>query len=230
MPRRYEDVLGQLIDALAEGRYGAGDWLPSEQQLAERLGSGRGAVREALRALQLRGFVDVVRGRGQRVLATDRWDVHDADVLLALSAHERMPGVMGEAVAARAATEREAAGLAAGHATPGDLGLLRDGVDGMERASASSLRDDGRDDAFVKQEAWFHHTLALLSGNRVLAAMSEPLHLALAAIRHRRAPEHERAALTHHRRILEGVSSREPELAVAAVDAYAAQLTRWLGR
>jgi GntR family transcriptional repressor for pyruvate dehydrogenase complex len=230
MPRRYEDVLGQLIDALAEGRFAAGEWLPSEQQLAERLGSGRGTVREAVRALQLRGFVDVVRGRGQRVLATDRWDVHDTDVLLALSNHGRMPGVVAEAIAARAATEREAVGLAARRATAGDLGLLRDGVDELERASGSAPRGDGRDDPFVKGEAWFHHTLALLSGNRVLAAMSEPLHLALAAIRHRRAPEHERAALAHHRRILEGVSSREPDLAEAAVDAYARQLTRWLGR
>jgi DNA-binding FadR family transcriptional regulator len=226
MPRRYEDVLVQLIDALAEGEFAEGAWLPSEQDLADRLGTGRGAVREALRALQLRGFVDVVPGRGQRVLPTDRWDVHQTDVLVALADHRRMPGVLAEAVAARAATEREAAGVAARRATAGDLDLLRDRIEEMERASDA----DADGDAFVSGDAWFHHTLALLSGNRVLAAMSEPLHVALAVIRHRRAPEHARAALTHHRRILEGVSSREPELAVSAVDAYAVQLARWLGR
>src|SRR5919107_2584479 len=103
MPRRYEDVLGQLIDALAEGRYTAGEWLPNEHQLAERLGTGRGALREAVRVLQHRNVVEVVPGRGQRVLATDRWDLHDADVLLALAAHRRMPGVVREAIAARGA-------------------------------------------------------------------------------------------------------------------------------
>ena len=228
MPRRYEDVLGQLIDALAEGRFAAGNWLPSEQHLAKWLGSGRGAVREAVRALELRGIVEVVQGHGQRVLTTDRWDLHDTDVLLALSEHGRMPGVVGEAIAARAAAEREAAQLASRHATPGDLGLLRDRLDEMDRATALEERGNDRDDPFVKGEAWFHHTLVLLSGNRVLATMSEPLHLALAAIRHRHAPSHERAALTHHRRILEGVSSREPELAASAVNGYARQLSRWL--
>jgi GntR family transcriptional repressor for pyruvate dehydrogenase complex len=228
MPRRYEDVLGLLIDALAEGRFVAGDWLPSERHLAEQLGSGRGAVREAVRALQERGIVIVVPGEGQRVLSTDRWDLHDTDVLLALAQHGRMPGVVGEAIAARATAEREAAALASQHATAGDLGLLRDGLDEMDRASALEERSSDRDDPFVKGEAWFHHTLVLLSRNGVLASMTEPLHLALAAIRHRDAPSHERIALAHHRRILEGVSSREAELAASAVDGYARQLSRWL--
>lgn len=228
MARRYEDVLGQLIDVLAEGRFAAGDWLPSERHLAEWLGSGRGAVREAVRALELRGIVDVVPGRGQRVLAADRWDLHDTDVLLALAHHARMPGVVGEAIAARATVERDAALLASRHATPGDLGLLRDRLDEMDRATALQQRSSERDDPFVRGEAWFHHTLVLLSRNRVLATMSERLHLALAALRHRHAPGREGAALTHHRRILEGVSSREPELAVSAVDDYARQLALWL--
>jgi GntR family transcriptional repressor for pyruvate dehydrogenase complex len=228
MPRRYEDVQGQLIDALAEGQFGIGDWLPSERRLAERLGSGRGAVRDAVRVLALRGILDVVPGHGQRVLATDRWDLHDTDVLLALAEHGRMPGVVDEAIAARATVEREAAALASRHATAGDLGLLRDHLSEMERATALEQRGSERDDPFVKGETWFHHTLVLLSGNRVLAAMSEPLHRGLAAIRHRYAPDREGGVVAHHHRILEGVSSREPELAESAVDAYARQLTRWL--
>src|SRR5215218_9612264 len=178
MPRRYEDVLDQLIDVLAEGRFVAGDWLPSERHLAEWLASGRGAVREA--------------------------------------------------IAARATAEREAASLAVRHATPGDLALLRERLDEMDHATALERRSSERDDPFVEGEAWFHHTLVLLSRNRVLATMSEPLHLALAAIRHRHAPGREGAALTQHRRILEGVSSREAELAVRAVDGYARQLSLWL--
>jgi GntR family transcriptional repressor for pyruvate dehydrogenase complex len=228
MARRYEDVLDLLIDALAEGRYVAGDWLPSERQLAEQLGSGRGAVREAVRALEVRGIVAVVPGEGQRVLTTDRWDLHDTDVLLALAQRGRMPGVVGEAIAARATAEREAAVLASQYATAGDLGLLHDHLDEMARASALEQRGSDRDDPFVKSEAWFHHTLMLLSRNRVLATMTEPLHVALAATRHRHAPNHERAALMQHRRILEGVSSREAEFAASAVDDYARQLSRWL--
>jgi DNA-binding FadR family transcriptional regulator len=140
-----------------------------------------------------------------------------------------MPGLLREAVAARATTERDAARLATAAATAGDLRLLHDRLVEMERAAELERRGAERDDPFVQAERWFHHTLALLSGNRVLAKMSESLHLGLAAIRHRHAPHAEGASLTHHRRILEGVSSGEPELAVSAVDDYARQLARWLG-
>ena len=228
MPRRYEDVLGQLIDALAEGQFPAGTWLPSERELAERFGTGRGVVREAVRVLELRGLLEVVRGQGQRVLPSDRWDVHAADVLVALTEHGRSPELLKEAVAARATSEREAARLATVAATAGDLRLLREQLLEMERASELEHRGTDRDDPFVEGEAWFHHTLALLSGNRVLAMMTEPLHVGLAAVRHRLAPAQEGAALAHHRRILEGVSSGEPPLAIRAVDGYATHLTRWL--
>src|SRR5215207_6892220 len=145
MRRRYQVVLGQLIDALAEGQFAEGDWLPSERELGERLGSGRGAVREAVRALQLRGLIDVVSGRGQCVLPTDRWDVHEADVLIALAEHGRMPGLLREAVDARTTAERDAARLATANATAGDLRLLHGRLVEMERAAELEQRGDERD-------------------------------------------------------------------------------------
>ncbi|NOZ50026.1 MAG: FadR family transcriptional regulator [Chloroflexi bacterium] len=42
----------------------AGDPLPSETQLAEELGVGRGSVREAIKALQSLGIIEVRRGDG----------------------------------------------------------------------------------------------------------------------------------------------------------------------
>ena len=226
MPRAYEDVFHGLIHVLAAGELSTGERLPKERKLARRLGSRRGAIREVLRPLELRGLIEIDReGGSQVVLARDRWDVHEADVLIALAEHDRVPDLLREAVDARANAEREAARLATGKATAGDLRLLHDHLLDMQRATEG--RPPG-DREFIEGEAWFHHTLALLSGNRVLAKMSEPLHHALATIRHRRAPEQAEAALAHHREIAEGVSSGDPELAVRAVDGYAQQLARWL--
>ena len=42
----------------------AGDPLPSETQLAQELGVGRGSVREAIKALQSLGIVEVRHGDG----------------------------------------------------------------------------------------------------------------------------------------------------------------------
>lgn len=41
-----------------------GDKLPSERELAERLGVGRSSVREALRALEFLGLIETRRGEG----------------------------------------------------------------------------------------------------------------------------------------------------------------------
>lgn len=229
MARQYEDVFRDLIDVLATGEFAAGDPLPREGKLARRLGTRRGAIRETFRALQLRGLIAIDRDRrAPIVLAGDRWDVHEADVLIAVAEHDRVPDLLREAIDARANAEREAARLATGRATSGDLRLLRDRLVEMERAGELPQGGGERDAPFVEGEAEFHRTLALLSGNRVLAKMSEPLHHALATVRHRRAPHEREAVLEHHRQIAEGVSSREPHLAVSAVDAYAQQLARWL--
>jgi DNA-binding FadR family transcriptional regulator len=222
MARQYEDVVHDLIDVLATGEFGAGDPLPREGKLARRLRTRRGAIREACRALQLRGLIAIDRdSRAAVVLPDDRWDVHEADVLIAVAEHDRLPELLREAVDARANAEREAVRLATGKASAGDLRLLHHHLDEMQRAG-------GRDVPFVEGETEFHRTLSLLSGNRVLAKMSEPLHYALATARQRRAPDQQEAALEHHREIAKGVSSREPQLAVSAVDAYAQQLARWL--
>ena len=87
----------------------------------------------------------------------------------------------------------------------------------------------GADDPFVVAEVWFHRTLAALSENPVLATLIEPMHVVLAEVRRVRAPERDGTALLHHQRIVEGLLSRDPELADAAVAGYARQLGRWLG-
>lgn len=68
-PRRVSDeVARQLRDLIAAGGLGPGERLPSERDLALRLGTGRPAVREALRELTAQGLVVPGRGRqGTRV-------------------------------------------------------------------------------------------------------------------------------------------------------------------
>jgi GntR family transcriptional regulator len=58
------DQLERLIDAAPRE---PGWRLPSEPELVERLGVGRGSVREALKLLEQEGIVDVVHGSGRYV-------------------------------------------------------------------------------------------------------------------------------------------------------------------
>jgi DNA-binding FadR family transcriptional regulator len=219
----------ELVGAVVGGEYAEGTWMPSEPELRERFGASRGVLREALRGLEERGLVSVHPGRGQTVRQREHWDTRAADVLVACVERGPDPSVLAQAIAARALVERAAAAHAGEFATDADIGLLVARVNEMEQAlEPDALRTFDADDPLVAADAWFHRSLALLSGNALLAKLVEPLQLPLAELRRTRAPERDRTVVLHHRRIVEGLSSREPELAEEAVAAYARQLTRWL--
>jgi DNA-binding FadR family transcriptional regulator len=230
MGRQYEDVMRELVDAVVGGEYAEGDWMPSLDQLRTRLGASRGVLREALRGLEERGLIAVHPARGQLIRQREDWDTRSPDVLRACIERGPDPRILSQTIAARAVIEREAATHACEFASDADLGLLKSRIEAMERSlEPGASRTLGPSDPFVVADAWFHHTLALLSENAVLAKLIEPAQLVLAELRRTRAPERDATALRHHRRILEGLSSRDPDLARAAVSGYARQLRRWLG-
>src|SRR5262245_35310104 len=174
MARRYSDVMGDLLVAVVRGRYPEGEWLPNETELRATLGCGRGTLREALRGLQERGLIVVHAGRGQEVLQREYWDTRDPEVLRACIARGPEPTLLGETIDARAVVEEAAARRAVEQATDGDLDQLAALVAEMDEAlEPDTARSFNERDPLVVAEAWFHHTLALLSGNPQLAKLVE---------------------------------------------------------
>lgn len=57
-----EEVLAQLKEAILRGVYKEGDKLPSEREMTEQFNVSRGVVREAVRALQVTGFIEKRQG------------------------------------------------------------------------------------------------------------------------------------------------------------------------
>lgn len=60
----YLEIVKQLRMLISSEKLKAGDKLPSERELTERLNVGRSSVREALRALELLGLIETRRGEG----------------------------------------------------------------------------------------------------------------------------------------------------------------------
>lgn len=60
----YLEIVSQLREMIFVDRLVAGDKIPSERELSERLQVGRSSVREALRALELLGLIETRRGEG----------------------------------------------------------------------------------------------------------------------------------------------------------------------
>ena len=69
--RIFEDVLVQLKEAILSGRFKPGEKLPSERELSLEFQVSRGVIREAIRALELRGFVCIRQGPAGGAFVTD---------------------------------------------------------------------------------------------------------------------------------------------------------------
>ncbi len=113
-----DQVAEQLRTLVTTGDYSPGDRIPSERELAVRLGVGRPAVREALRELKAQGLL--ISGRGaQGTVVANRPGPSFANPLMPLMGQgaERIIELME----VRSAVEIEAAGLAARRATMQDL-------------------------------------------------------------------------------------------------------------
>jgi DNA-binding FadR family transcriptional regulator len=224
MGRRYHEVMRDLGDAIVGATYAEGTWLPNISALEATFGCGKGVMREALRGLEERGLVEVRQGRGVRVRQREEWDTRNSHVLRSCVERGPQPEILWWAIDARSAVECEAAARAIEQAADDDFGLLAGRIDAMERASAGAAHDD-----YVIAEVWFHRTFSLLSDNALLSKLVEPLHAVLAEVRRERAPDRDRAAIRHHRHILEAVSSRDADFAAQAILAYAERLSDWVG-
>ncbi len=118
--RLYQRLARRLLAELAAGTYGIGDRLPAERELAIGYGASRPAVREALIALEVQGFVEVRVGSGAYVC---RLPGQGEEPGFAITAFELTE--------ARIMFEGEAAALAAVQITEAELDVLDGLVDAM---------------------------------------------------------------------------------------------------
>jgi len=60
--RASEDIALQLEAAIIEGKINPGERLPSERDLQNSFGTGRGVIREALKILKQKGLIEIKKG------------------------------------------------------------------------------------------------------------------------------------------------------------------------
>lgn len=218
--RTYERVLEQIEDQIMTGNLGVGDRLPPERELATMLGVSRAAVREALRVLEAQGVLrrpQVGTGpeSGSVIAGTP-----SGGLARLLRLHVGLANFpVGDVVEARTTMERASARLAAEHATPEHLALLRSLLDDMDSPDLS--KED-----FNDLDTRFHVVLAEAAGNRLVADMTIALR---EAMRHTLLAAFERvedwagatAALrTEHRAVYEAVAAGDGRAAADLVEAH----------
>ncbi|MEV3855751.1 FCD domain-containing protein [Streptomyces sp. NPDC050095] len=154
----FEEALEQILQVVRLGLVPGGERLPSERELADRLGISRVTLREVLKVLQDQGLVESRRGRYGGTFVLPRPEAAGEDEL-----RRRIRGVDVEDVLRfREVLETGAAGLCAGHGLDeARAGRLRTALAGTHDAPLADYR---------RRDTLFHLTLAELSGSASLAA------------------------------------------------------------
>ena len=124
LPSAVEKVVRQLREDILRGRLRAGERLPSERELSDRIGVHRGAVREARRTLAQLGLVEIAPG-GARVAPVAEASLDVLEHLLELD-EVPDPTVVGQIIEAAGTIFAGAAVLFAERASDEELSKARE--------------------------------------------------------------------------------------------------------
>ena len=185
--------------------------LPSERELARRLGVSRSTIREALRALESLGAVRILPSVGAfRVepRAGERPESRPEDLRDAWEEQRQL-------VEVRLLLEPQVAALAARRATEEDIDELQRILDEQEDRLSESQEGSAADRRF-------HEGLSRATGNDALIRTVAELEAAVESYRLRvwQQPEQLASSLRGHRQILAAVARRDAASAARGMDTH----------
>lgn len=160
--RTFEVIVDLIKDRVFSGTYKLGDRLPAEREFAEALRVGRPAVREAYRALELIGILEIRKGKQGGAFITEQ-DHRLVTQTLGDLIRLRQVG-LAELTDARLILEKDVAELAIRRVVPEDIAKLRASIDSAIAQSHSGITAS-------EENLRFHALLGEMSGNPILAMM-----------------------------------------------------------
>ena len=206
-----DSTIDQILSLITSGKLQPGDQLPGERTLIQRMGVGRTSLREALRALEAMGIIEVKPGVGSFVTNLKPTDVMTSRWIPWLVTHEHE---IMELVELRQALETRAAALAAERATAEQRRTIQATLERMDTAIAA-----GNTPATVEADKSFHEAMADASHNALIAQVLQLANSALAQTREAilSLPDRPAKSLAEHRLIWEAIDARNARAAEEAV-------------
>ena len=127
--RVFEDILEYFKGIVRKGKLKPGDRLLSERELAGKLEVSRASLREALRALEMLGFLSINPGKGAYVLSPS---TETLSAFTELTMYLR-PTISENILEVRIIIECEAVRLASKRASREELGCIKGSLEKMQR-------------------------------------------------------------------------------------------------
>lgn len=213
--RVYEHIVGQIQALIADGKLKAGDQLPPERVLAETFRVSRTSVREALRALELSGFVEGRQGGGTFVRAPSVDDlVQPLASALLIGKRELL-----DVLEVREMIEPALARLAAQRASAEQIAEL----DAILDRQAEKVR---LGESYPEEDAAFHHVIAIAADNPLVLRLLDVILDLLRELRagYLQGGGRPSRSLEGHRRILESIKQQHGEAAFRATLEHISQV------
>jgi GntR family transcriptional repressor for pyruvate dehydrogenase complex len=207
-----DTVVDQIRGLIEQGQLAAGERLPSESELVERLCVSRSVLREAVSRLETMGLVSVQRGRGMFV--GDRQSLSSC-VQMVRTAMAITPREMEQFAEFRAAIECISARKAAERATPEDLAELEELLRAIDQTDNDYL-------ASIEHDFRFHHKIVEIAGNTLMRNVIEVLQQFVLAgmVQTTPQPRNRENSQRLHRTIFEAIRSGDPDAAEKAMQTH----------
>lgn len=216
------DAVDAIRGMIASGEVGPGDRLPSEDILSERLAVSRNSMREAVRALEHMGVLEVRHGSGAYVSSLE------PSVLLegiSLAVELMSNRSLLEVLEVRQMLEPAATRLAVQRMSSVELDDIRDAL--LAHDAVTSIED------LIRCDIAFHAAIVRAAGNRTLSSILDGL--AGTTVKHRiwggivteRAVE---ATIDSHRQLFSAIESGDAELAYSIAVVHIHDARGWLDR
>jgi len=198
-----------LARRIIAGDYPPGALLPTENRLVAELGVSRTALREAVRTLAAKGFLEARQRVGTRVRPRAEWHRLDPDVLGWMGEIGLDAGFVDGLIEFRLVIEPAAAALAAQRASANDLAAIENAYLGMVRQLPVDL------EACARADVAFHLAILKASGNPVFANLGDVIAAALQSAFRLTTSASRSYARTFdaHGEVLEAIRMRDPETA-----------------
>lgn len=214
------EVASQLESEVLSGGLEPGAKLPSERELALRMGVSRPLVREALRSLVERGLVEISPGRGTFVTAST-----SASAARPLGSHYLRQNITpNHLIEVRTIIEPAAARLAAERATDAEIAALGHAVEQV--GAVESVLDRARWDITL------HALVARMSHNPVIETTFESIATLVfeLMLRSHSDPKVIAASAPFHQAVYEAIRDRDPERAYEAMRAHHESGQQYFGK
>lgn len=151
----YFEAMCSIKDAIFRDDYKPGEALPSEKELAIQLGVSRPVLREAIRALETQGFLEIRRGSRGGTFVTNLSNISFKDNLTDLLRTGKLS--MADITAARLHLEPEVFRQAAIHASDKQLLEIKELVEKGNKTKDRVKR--------IQIDSDFHRMVSKASGN-----------------------------------------------------------------